>query len=158
MGGLCWEAGGTMARMLVRGDDLLLRLAWWEKPAARHGNVRVPLAGVSRVIVEPDWWRALRGAAGRGVWVPGVLCLGVRGHHGGRDFVAVRPGRPVVCVLLWPTEDYALLAVSVPAADADALAALLRRRAPRVDLSTRARPALPVPEETAPLRELPRNG
>ncbi|MEU6282126.1 hypothetical protein [Streptomyces sp. NPDC047028] len=144
--------------MLVRDDDLVVRLSWWERLLARHGDLRVPLDGVSRVIVEPDWWRALRGAAGRGVWVPGVLCLGVRGHHGGRDFVAVRPGRPVVCVVVWPPADYALLAVSVPAGDAEAVAARVCRSAPRVDLSTRARPVLPVPEETVPLKELPRNG
>jgi hypothetical protein len=68
---------------------------------------------VCRVTVEPDWWRALRGVTQRGVWIPGAMCIGTRGHHGGKDFVAVRPGRPVVCIELWPRAPFSLLAVSV---------------------------------------------
>ncbi|MER5216817.1 hypothetical protein ABT063_41370 [Streptomyces sp. NPDC002838] len=141
-----------MARMVAKGDELVVRLAWWEKAAARHGDVRVPLASVCRVTVEPDWWRALRGVAQKGVWIPGTLCIGTRGHHGGKDIVAVRPGRPVVCVALWPTAPFSLLAVSVRD-DAAATARRLRRLAPRIDSSTRARQALPVPRETAPPEE-----
>ncbi|MGW4981506.1 hypothetical protein [Streptomyces mirabilis] len=69
-----------MARILVTGDDLVVRLPWWEKAAAGRGTVRVLLAAVCRVTVEPDWWRALRGVAQRGVWIPGVMCIGTRGH------------------------------------------------------------------------------
>lgn len=141
-----------MARIVVKGDELdelVVRLSWWEKVAARHGDVRVPLAAVRRVTVEPDWWRALRGVAQRGVWIPGTLCVGTRGHYGGDDFVVVRPGNPVVCVALWPTAPFSLLAVSVrgDTDDAEAVSRRLRRLAPRIDSSTRARQALPVPGE-----------
>jgi hypothetical protein len=132
--------------MAVKGTDLVVRLAWWEKAAARHGDIRVPLEAVRRLIVEPDWWRALRGNARRGLWIPGTLCVGTRGHHGGRDFVVVRPGGPVVCVALWPGAPFSLLAVSVPD-DAEATARRLRRAAPRIDTSTLAREAVPVPGE-----------
>ncbi|MDH2387370.1 hypothetical protein QCN29_00925 [Streptomyces sp. HNM0663] len=138
-----------MRRILVKGDDLLIRLSWWEKAAARRGNVHVPLAAVCRVTVEPDWWRALRGVAQRGAWIPGVMCIGMRGHHGGEDFVAVRPGRPVVCIELWPGAPFSLLAVSVPD-HADAAAQRLCRVAPRIDSSTCRRQALPIPEERDP--------
>ncbi|WEO99610.1 hypothetical protein A6P39_039280 [Streptomyces sp. FXJ1.172] len=137
-----------MAHMLIRGDDLVVRLALWERAAVRCGDVRVPLAAVRRVTVEPAWWRALRGIRERGVRIPGVLCLGTRGHHGGRDFVAVRPGRPVVCVELWPSAPFRLLAVAERSdRDARVLARELRRDAPRTDTSTPCRQPLPVPEE-----------
>jgi hypothetical protein len=135
--------------MLVKGENLVLRLSWWEKTAARHRDVRVPLATVRRVTVEPDWWRALRGVARRGVWIPGTLCVGTRGHHGGKDFTVVRPGSPVVCVFLWPGAPFSLLAVSA-GDDAEATAHRLRLLAPRIDPSTHAHEALPVPEETDP--------
>lgn len=135
-----------MARMAVKGTDLVVHLTWWEKAAARHGDIRVPLEAVRRVIVEPDWWRALRGNARRGLWIPGTLCVGTRGHYGGRDFVVVRPGGPVVCVALRPGAPFSLLAVSA-ADDAEAAARRLRRAAPRIDTSTLAREAVPAPGE-----------
>ncbi|WP_228044584.1 hypothetical protein [Streptomyces ferrugineus] len=137
-----------MARILVRDDDLVVRLSWREKAAGHHrGNVRVPLSDVCRVTVEPDWWRALRGAPLHGVWIPGALCVGTRSHPGGQDFVAIHPGRPVVCVELRPTAPFRLLAVS-RRDDARATADRLRRRAPDIDASTPCRQPLPVAEET----------
>lgn len=136
-----------MARILVKDDDLVVALSWREKAAVRRGGVRVPLAAVRRVTVEPDWWRALRGVALHGVWVPGVLCVGTRRHPGGQDFVALRPGRPVVCVELRPPAAFRLLAVSVRD-DAEATAERLRRIAPDLDASTPFRQPLPVAEET----------
>ncbi|MGW1507266.1 hypothetical protein ACWCQW_54535 [Streptomyces mirabilis] len=136
-----------MERIFVKGDDLVVRLSWWEKAAAGRGTVRVLLAAVCRVTVEPDWWRALRGVARRGALMPGALCIGTRGHHGGKDFVAVRPGRPVVCIELWPTAPFSLIAVSVRDVAA-ATARWLCRLAPKIDSSTCWRQAIPVSEET----------
>jgi hypothetical protein len=137
----------NVARVLVKDDDLVVRLSWWEKAAAHRGNVRVPLVAVRRVTVESDWWRVLRGAPLHGVWIPDVLSVGTRGHAGGQDFVAVRPGRPVVCVELRPTAPFGLLAVAVRD-DARATAERLRRSAPDIDASTPWRQPLPVAEET----------
>ncbi|MCH6158861.1 hypothetical protein [Streptomyces marispadix] len=120
-----------MARLLVEDDDLIVRLPWWEKAAARHGDVRVPLAAVRRVRTERDWWRALRGVARRGVWISGALYAGTRRDHEEDDFVAFRPGRPVVCVEVRPGTPWRLLSVSV--ADPEATARWLRRRAPDLD-------------------------
>ncbi|MFB7510692.1 hypothetical protein [Streptomyces broussonetiae] len=137
-----------MARILIRGDDLVVRLARWERAVVRRGDVRVPLAAVRRVTVEPDWWRALRGSQERGIRIPGVLCLGARGHQGGKDFVAVRPGRSVVCVELWASAPFRLLAVAGRSdREARAVARELRRSAPKTDTSTPCRQPLPVPEE-----------
>lgn len=138
-----------MARMHDEGDDLVVRLAWWEKAAVRRRVVRVPLAAVRRVTVEPDWWRALRGLHERGICIPGTLCLGTRSHQAGMDFVAVRPGRPVVCVELWPSAPFRLLAVAARTdREAGTLAQRLHRLAPKADTSTPWRQPLPVPEES----------
>lgn len=102
-----------MARLVVEGQDLVVRLSWWEKPTARRRGVRVPLSAVRRIRIEPDWWRALRGVGGRGTWIPGTLALGVRHLPGGTDFAAVRPGRAVACVELGPGAGFDRLAVTV---------------------------------------------
>ncbi|SFG84881.1 hypothetical protein SAMN02787118_13090 [Streptomyces mirabilis] len=82
-----------------------------------------------------------------GGWIPGALCIGTRGHHGGKDVVAVRPGGPVVCIALRPTAPSSLIAVSARD-DAEATARWLYRPAPKIDSSTCRRQAIPVPEET----------
>lgn len=106
-----------MARLLVQGDDLVLRLSLWERIAARQGGrLRVPLLETKRVVEEPSWWRALRGIPERAWRIPGALYLGVWRHPDGRDFLAIRPGRPVVVVDTWPGAPFARLAVSTPAA------------------------------------------
>ena len=139
-----------MARILVDGDDLVLHLAWWQRVAARRRHVRVPLTAVCRVTVEADWWRALRGVRQRGTWIPGGWSIGTRGHPGGTDFVALRPGRPVVVVELRPSAPFRRLAVSAPDDDeARATARRLGRSAPRIDTSTRYRQPVPVAEETS---------
>ncbi|MEU6146276.1 hypothetical protein ABZ848_38775 [Streptomyces sp. NPDC047081] len=139
-----------MTRMLVDGDDLVVRLSWWQKAAARRRDVRVPLAAVRRVTAEPDWWRALRGHHEQGVCVPGALCLGRRAHQAGNDFVAVRPGRPTVCVELAAPAPFRLLAVSVRNdEEGRSMAEKVGRSAPNTDTSTPWRQPLPVPGESA---------
>jgi hypothetical protein len=113
-----------MARLVVKGGDLIVRLSWWEKAAARRRNVHVPLSAVHQVAVEPDWWRALRGVPGRGTFIPGVLSLGTRPHPCGKDFAAVHAPRPVVCVELRHPSPYSRLAVTGP--DPQATARTLR--------------------------------
>jgi hypothetical protein len=113
-----------MARLVVDGEDAVVRLTWREGLVARRREVRVPLAAVKGVRVEPDWWRALRGTPLTGRCRPGRWCVGERRHPLGRDFVAVRAGVPVVIVDLWRPVPFARLAVSVP--DAAVAAGTLR--------------------------------
>ncbi|MCX5208216.1 hypothetical protein OG689_02650 [Kitasatospora sp. NBC_00240] len=105
-----------MARLVVEGDELVVALSWWERPAAHRRDVRVPVSAIRQVTVEPDWWRALRGMRGRGTWIPGVLSIGTRTYPGGTDFAAVRARgrRPVVCVDLEGPSPCARLAVTDP--------------------------------------------
>jgi hypothetical protein len=120
-----------MARLSVKGENLIVRLSWWEKAAARRGDVKVPLAQIRRVVVEHDWWRALRGVGSRGVSVPGGLYVGSRRHGDETDFVALRRHGPYVCVGLRPESPFSLIAVSVP--DPDGTAEWLRGLAPDLD-------------------------
>lgn len=119
-------------RLAVDGDDLVVRLPWWQKAAARHGDVRMPLSSVRRVVVEHDWWRALRGVERRGVWIPGGLYVGTRElERGGTHFTAFRPPGPVLCIETWPGAPYRGLALSVR--EPESTARWLRERAPALD-------------------------
>lgn len=103
-----------MARLVVEGSDLVVRLAWWERLAARRLRVRVPVSALRAAYVEPDWWRALRGVRGRGVTVPAALCVGTRILSDGADFVVVRTGRPVLCLELRRGAAFGRVAVCDP--------------------------------------------
>ncbi|MFF1512206.1 hypothetical protein [Streptomyces sp. NPDC058326] len=111
-----------MARLTVRAEELVVRLSWWEKLLARRGNVHLPLRAVETVDADPSWWRPLRGRQGRGLWIPDVLCLGVRDVDGTKDFVALRPRRGgVVSVDLRPASaPFARVVVSDPVPDGTA--------------------------------------
>lgn len=114
---VCGKGCSFVARLAVEGADLVVRLAWWEKVAARRGKVRVPLAAVQEVAIQPDWWRALRGVPARAsLVVPDGLYLGVWRHPGGEDFIAVRPRHRTVihAELRGPCSPFAGIAVSVP--------------------------------------------
>ncbi|MER6681068.1 hypothetical protein [Streptomyces olivaceoviridis] len=118
-----------MARLLIDGDDLVVRLSWGERLRARRREVRLPDAMIRDAWAEPDWWRALRGEPERGRRRP-ARPLGEWRHPRGRDFVALRSGYPAVVVDLWPTPSPAHLsrvAVSVPPEEAGELLEDLRR-------------------------------
>jgi hypothetical protein len=52
-----------VASLIVEGDELIVRLSGWERMVAFRGDVRMPVAAVRDVEVEPDPWKA-RAAAG----------------------------------------------------------------------------------------------
>ncbi|MFD7324416.1 hypothetical protein ACFV9D_25540 [Streptomyces sp. NPDC059875] len=106
-----------MARVAVEGAEIVVRLSLRETLAARRRQVRVPLSALREVRVEPDWWRALRGLRGRGLWIPDRLCVGIRVLPDGRDFVAITPGEPVLCVELRRDAPFGRLAVCDPDPD-----------------------------------------
>ncbi|GCB44021.1 hypothetical protein [Streptomyces sp. NL15-2K] len=116
-----------MARLVLEDEDLVLRLSWRERLLARRREVRVSVADVKDVRIEPDWWRSLRGTPRGGVCRPGH-CLGERRHAHGRDFVAVRADEPVVVVDLWPSAPFARLAVSAPEPDGEVVRDIRHRR------------------------------
>ena len=90
-----------MAELVVEGEQLVVRLSWWEKIAAAPGNVRVPLSSVSYAWVQ---------ARARGFLRYGSIVSYGR-HH--RYFAAARGRRPTVQVSLHPPSRFGWLLVTV---------------------------------------------
>ncbi|MCX2180262.1 hypothetical protein KV205_06920 [Streptomyces sp. SKN60] len=102
-----------MTRVTVEGTEIVVRLGPREALAARRRTIRVPVAALRALGVDPSWWRVLRGTAGRGLWLPG-RCVGRRHGPAGTDFVAVRAESPVLWMDLAPEAPFARVAVTVP--------------------------------------------
>ena len=102
-----------MARLIVDGADLVVELSWLEKLGALHRDVRVPLSTVRSAEIETHPWATLRGIKVAGTGIPGVAVLGTRHFMHGKDFTALRGGRPAVRVDLSEESPFARLVVSV---------------------------------------------
>ncbi len=89
-----------MARLLVDGDTLVVRLSLLERLGALRGDVRVPLRAMRGIRVSDRPWEELRGVRATGTGVPRVIALGTRGGRGTREFAAVYRGMPGVVVEL----------------------------------------------------------
>jgi hypothetical protein len=113
-----------MAKLIVDGPDLMVRLSPLEKLGAFHLNVRVPLRAVLSAQAEPHPFLAVRGVRLAGTGLPGVVVLGTRYFKGGRDFVALVARRPAVRVELSDEAPYEHLLVSVR--DAESAVAAIR--------------------------------
>lgn len=113
-----------MAKLIVDGPDLVVRLSSLEKLGALRGDVRVPLSTVRSAEVEPHPWAAVRGIRAPGTGIPGVIALGTRRFLQGKDFTAVVGGRPAVRVDLSEESPFSRLVVSV--ADPDTTLAAIR--------------------------------
>jgi hypothetical protein len=112
-----WEHH-PVAELVVEGNQLVLRLSWWERIAAVHGNVRVPLSRVAFVNVEALSNDFLRRLLRHGY---GPVFLQVPYGFRAGFFVAARRRRPAVYVGLGPQSRPTGLLVSV--ADPEATAA-----------------------------------
>jgi hypothetical protein len=114
-----------MAEIVVAGDELLVRLSSLERLGAFRGDVRVPLAAVSAVAVNPDPWRALRGIRAPGTGIPRVIAYGTRRLTGAQpDFAALHGTGPAVVVDLSSAAPFGRLVVTVP--DPDQTVAAIR--------------------------------
>ena len=119
-----------MASLEIQGDALLLRMTAGEKLAALRGDVRVPLAAIRAISVEPQPWSALCGIRAPGTGIPGVVAYGVRRDTGGRPHFAAVHGRgAAVRVELNATAPYSRLLVTVED-PAEVVARLVRATAP----------------------------
>jgi hypothetical protein len=112
-------------RIEIGEGNLRVHLRPLERLAAFHGDILVPLASVTNVEVLSN--PPLRGVRAPGTWVPGLLSYGTYRHRGGKDFVAMRRGVPVLRVSL-SGQVFTALVIGTP--DAEALAARLREAAP----------------------------
>ena len=100
-----------MAELVVEGNQLVVRLSWWERIAAGHGNVRVPLSSVAFVRVEARAADFLQRLFRIEAYGPAFLQVPY-GFRGG-FFVAARRQRPAVYVGLAPKSRPVGLLVSV---------------------------------------------
>ncbi len=106
-----------MAVLQVIHDELHLELTLGEKLAGLSRGIRVPLASVRDVRVEPDSLAAVRGLRAPGLSIPGRTKIGTWRRRGSRGFVVARRGVPAVRVALsGPGPDELL--VSTPSAEA----------------------------------------
>ncbi len=108
-----------MATLAVVGENLIVKLSWFEKLEAWHSDVSVRRSGVRDGRVVDSAWPELRGVRAPGTGVPGVVAVGTRRGGFGKDFAVVHGNGPAVVVEL-EGERYARLVVT--AKDAGALA------------------------------------
>jgi len=117
-----------MATITTTGNMLSVRLTRREKVAAGRGDLRVPLAAIRDVHVDPD---ALVAALMRtlGTETPGRAKLGIWRGRGHREFIVARRGLPAVCVTL---DGGRFNQIIISTADAEAIADEIRASTPRL--------------------------
>jgi hypothetical protein len=124
----------SMARLEVAGDRVEVVLSQLERLGALRGDVSVAVEDVADVCVSEAPFGRLRGLRAPGTGVPGVLALGTWRYRGGKDFVAVRRGRPAVILDVRPGGEFRRLIVSVD--DAVRTAAGIRAAVSAVSLES----------------------
>lgn len=104
-----------MARLDIEGDELVLRLNWWEKLGAMHGDVRVPRAAIRSVDIAAQPFQKVQGVRAPGLGVPRRRLLGTWRRRGGKkDFLVISPRAMAVVVQLDDSlARYSRLVVSV---------------------------------------------
>jgi hypothetical protein len=112
-----------VATFEIESGELCVRLSWFEKMEAAHGDVRVPLASVAAVRTVVTAWPELRGIRAPGTGIPNVVAVGTRRGQFGKDFAVVHGKGPAVVVELDGVK-YERLIVTVE--DADGTAATIR--------------------------------
>lgn len=100
-----------MPDLRTEGEAIRIGLSRWEQLAALHRPIVLPRRSIVRVEELAKPFRALRGFR-IGTWFPGLIAYGTYRHSGGKDFVAIRRGRPTVRLVL-RNERYAAVLVSV---------------------------------------------
>ena len=111
-----------MAELILDDANLIVRLTLREKILSFHGDIRVPLSAIIRVMPDLKPWLGLRGWRMAGIAVGGTV-LGTRRHGTGYDFCVVHHNLPAVRVDV-ASGRFSRLIVSVPeGGDAEAEAA-----------------------------------
>jgi len=107
-----WDHG-SVARLAIEADQLVISLSRAERLMAFHGDLRLPLRAVRAAAVEQHPYRALRGIRAPGTGWPGVVAYGVRRMTGERpDFAALRGQDPAVRLWLDHPSPFAQVLVS----------------------------------------------
>lgn len=113
-----------MTTVRITDDAVVVELTAAEKLAALHGDVRIPRSQIRSVEPLTEPIRAPKGLRSPGLAVPGRIKLGTwRSRVHGRQFIAVRKGRPGVRLTL-EGHEFREVVVSVDAATRNVLVAL----------------------------------
>jgi hypothetical protein len=110
-----------MARFVISGETVTLKLSRAEKIEALHGDIAVPRSAIVGVRVVSNGMAELRGTR-VGTGIPGVLVVGKMLDRGFRAFAVCRAGLPAVVIDL-TGQDFDQLVVTVE--DAASVAASL---------------------------------
>ena len=91
-----------MAKVVKRGDILILELSFWEKMGALHSSPRVSADSVAKVEFVEKLWRSetLRGIRAPGIALPYILLLGTLRGFRYKDFCVMRGRREGVVFTL----------------------------------------------------------
>lgn len=86
-----------MAKVIEVGDKLILKLSYWEKIGALHGDLSASKSNlINKLTVENPWSReVLKGVRAPGTGIPYKILLGNMRYKGGKDFTAIYNRKPV---------------------------------------------------------------
>jgi hypothetical protein len=86
-----------MAEIQIQGTGIRVKLSFWEKMGALHGDLFIPVTSLrgALAVTEPKWYRTL-GMRVPGSALPGVGIWGTYIWSKKRDFVVWRWGTPVL--------------------------------------------------------------
>ena len=91
-----------MASVIREGNELILKLSFWEKLGALNSSPRTSLDSIEKVEFIDQLWGSstLRGVRAPGTAIPYVVLLGTLRGRGYKDFVAMKGrGEGVVITL-----------------------------------------------------------
>jgi hypothetical protein len=102
-----------MAELITTDEDLVVHLTLGEKFWSFHGDIRVRLSSIVRVVPDPKPWLGLRGWRMAGISFTGLAVLGTRRHGAGYDFCVLHRDRPAIRVEM-ASGRFSRLVISVP--------------------------------------------
>jgi hypothetical protein len=91
-----------MASVIREGNELILKLSFWEKLGALNSSPRTSLDSIEKIEFIDQLWGSstLRGVRSPGTAIPYVVLLGTLRGRGYKDFVAMKGrGEGVVITL-----------------------------------------------------------
>jgi len=86
-----------MAKVIKEGNNLILKLSFWEKIGGLHKDLLVSKdLLVKKTVFQNPWSKeVLKGVRAPGTGIPYVILLGSMRYKGGKDFTAIYKRRPV---------------------------------------------------------------
>jgi hypothetical protein len=86
-----------MAKVIEQGEQLILRLSFWEKIGGLHKDLIVSKDQLVKKSVFQNPWskEVLKGVRAPGTGIPYVILLGSMRYKGGKDFTAIYKRWPV---------------------------------------------------------------